>query len=133
MALFKKIQRQSSILRLSEEVLYEKVAQELTEGMQRQGLMAKAMADANGDPDKTRAFYIKYRVQSMHDESEIASLARKQREEQEAKVRDEEVTAREIRKAQEKATQKVGSAHAFRCFIFIVLYIIIALVFVVSV
>lgn len=106
MGLFKKIQRQSFISRLSEEVLYEQVAQELAEGAQRQGLMAKAMANANGDPDKTRAFYIKYRVQSMRDESEIESVVREQRE---AQTHADDAAAREQKEAQANADEAAAS------------------------
>lgn len=61
--------------RLHEEHLYAEVAEEISSGNVRAGLMAKALAEADGDLNKQRALYIKYRMQSLKDESELARLA----------------------------------------------------------
>jgi hypothetical protein len=46
----------------AEEFLYEVAAQELQEGEERPGLMAKAFAEVEGDESKARALYLKMRV-----------------------------------------------------------------------
>lgn len=57
--------------RLIEEQLYEQVVIELAEGMKRPGLWAKAIADSDGYEERAKSLYIKYRVQSIKDESAI--------------------------------------------------------------
>jgi len=63
-----------------EEIIYASVLEELEKGNKKKGLWAKAIADSEGDKDKIESFYIKYRVQSIEDEIEIA----------ENKIRDKE-------------------------------------------
>jgi len=75
LSIFKNYKAHSSASRLSEELLYEQVLAEIDSGVFREGLRAKALADAGGDSKKTRALYIKYRVQSIRDEVELARFA----------------------------------------------------------
>ena len=65
----------SAAARLVEEELYEQVVRELSEGQRRDGLWAKAIAHSDGSEDRAKALYIKYRVQSLRDELEIAADA----------------------------------------------------------
>lgn len=57
--------------RVKEEKLYEQVAADLRNGIRREGLYVKALADANGSEELTNAMYIKYAVQAMKDELAI--------------------------------------------------------------
>lgn len=52
-----------------QEQLYEMVAEELKSGIRREGLWVRAYADAQGDEVQTRVLYIRYRAQSIIDES----------------------------------------------------------------
>lgn len=54
--------------RHEEEKLYEMVAEELANNEIRAGLMAKALAESNGDINFSRSLYIKLRIQSILDE-----------------------------------------------------------------
>ena len=51
-----------------EEAAYEAVAEEIDQGIRRQGLWAKAIAEAEGSEELARAIYIRLRVQSLMDE-----------------------------------------------------------------
>ncbi len=69
--MFKKFKAGLSAQRLIDEQLYAQVAEELSEGNVKAGLWTKATADADGNENKIKALYIKYRVQSMQDEAKI--------------------------------------------------------------
>jgi len=71
MGLFDKFKTSTAIDRLSEEKLYEQVAQELKAGKKREGVWVKAMAKSSGDLNKAESLYIELRVQTLKDESEI--------------------------------------------------------------
>jgi len=60
-----------AVARLSEEAAYEQVSKELEEGKIRQGLWTKALAESNGDKNRTESLYIRYRVQSLLDEARL--------------------------------------------------------------
>jgi len=68
MGLFDKFKTSTAIGRLSEEKLYEQVAQELKAGKKREGVWVKAMAKTGGDLNKAEALYIELRVQAIKDE-----------------------------------------------------------------
>jgi len=72
--MFKKIKSKFAIGRLSEELLYEKVLSEEKSGIKRPGIWGKALADSNGAEDMAYSLYLKYRVQSLKDESELAEI-----------------------------------------------------------
>ncbi|SOB75805.1 hypothetical protein SAMN04488490_1445 [Marinobacter sp. LV10R510-11A] len=78
--MFEKFRRNSAAARLLEEQLYEQVVMELSQGQRRDGLWAKAMANSDGSEEKAKSLYIKYRVQSIKDESEIAEAVTEQEE-----------------------------------------------------
>lgn len=68
--------------RLSEEAMYAAIAQEMADGDIREGLMAKALANTSGDPVRANSLYIKYRLQSLKDELNIADGIAREVEEQ---------------------------------------------------
>lgn len=78
MGIFNKFKQATAAARLVEEQLYGHVAQELKRGIRREGLWAKALADSDGNDEKAKALYLKYRVQSIRDESEIESALAEQ-------------------------------------------------------
>ena len=82
MSLFRGIKSKIALSRLQEEQLYEFISDELEAGSVRKGLMTKAVAQADGDPLRTQAEYIKLRLQSLIDENTlmeaIQSIASKQ-------------------------------------------------------
>jgi hypothetical protein len=80
--LFKRFKRSAAVRRLLEEKLYEKVVLELSQGVRREGLWAKAIANCNGQDEKAKALYIQYRVQSIRDEKEIVEALTKEAESQ---------------------------------------------------
>ena len=46
----------------------------IQEGIKRDGLWAKALANSEGDEKKTKALYIQYRVQAIKDEVEVSAI-----------------------------------------------------------
>ena len=89
--MFGKSSTKQSAERLIEEQLYEQVVIELSEGKQRQGLWAKAIADSEGSEEKAKSLYIRYRVQSIKDELSLAEEARAKKEESEYRERQRQV------------------------------------------
>ena len=75
MSIFGKYKTNQAISRLSEEMLYAKVAEEIQRGIRRDGLWAKAISEAELNEDKAKAIYIKLRVQSLVDEINISKEA----------------------------------------------------------
>ncbi|WP_444891211.1 hypothetical protein [Microbulbifer sp. DLAB2-AA] len=75
--MFEAFKKHSAATRIVEEQLYEIVVEELAQGLRRNGLWAKAVANANGQDEKAKALYIQYRVQSLKDELELARQASK--------------------------------------------------------
>jgi hypothetical protein len=65
----KKVSVKAAQIRAEDERLYEVVAQELDRGERRPGLWVKAMADSEGSEEKASSLYLKYRVQSLKDDS----------------------------------------------------------------
>jgi hypothetical protein len=52
--------------------LYEIVGQELKQGEERPGLMARATAEADGNPEKAKSLYIKYRIAELSQAPQFA-------------------------------------------------------------
>jgi hypothetical protein len=69
---FKRFKRSAAANRLLEESLYNQALTELESGEMRGGLWAKALVNASGDEQKARGLYLRYRVQAMIDEAEVA-------------------------------------------------------------
>ena len=53
----------------TEEDAYEKAAEEIENKSQNKGMWAKAFADADGDEQKQKALYLKYRAKQLSDQS----------------------------------------------------------------
>ena len=72
-----------------EEQIYAQVYEEISKGEKREGLWAKALAGSEGGGEaKAKSLYIKYRVQSLKDEANVAEAVTTAAEK--TKVRDEE-------------------------------------------
>jgi hypothetical protein len=71
MGLFEDYKSKRILQRLSEEQLYAIIHEELEQGIKRQGLWAKAIADSSGDERNAMANYIKLRFQSLQDELDL--------------------------------------------------------------
>jgi len=108
MGLFDKFKTSTAIDRLSEEKLYEQVAQELKAGKKREGIWVKAMAKTSGNLNKAEALYIELRVQAIKDETNLALSQRKKRQELEE-------TMRVNREKEELERQKKISQMEARC------------------
>ena len=54
--------------RFKDEKIYSQVLSEIESNDYRKGLLAKALSEANGNEEKSRAIYIKLRYQSIKDE-----------------------------------------------------------------
>ena len=51
-------------------MLYAEAIREIEQGLRRDGLWGKAIADSEGDDKKAKGLYLKYRVQALKDELE---------------------------------------------------------------
>ena len=69
--MLKKLRRKGAATRLSEELLFEQAMKELDEGLVRPGIWGKALVSSDGDEQRAKALYLKYRVQAMLDEGEL--------------------------------------------------------------
>jgi len=67
---------ESATKRLSEEALWEQVADEIDKGELRKGLWLKAKSEGAGDKNKAESIYIKLRMQSLIDEAVLNEEAR---------------------------------------------------------
>ena len=65
-----------------EEQLYAIAGQEVASRNMSPGLMAKALADANGDEKKAAAAYIRLRVEQLRTESKARGAEEQQRQDQ---------------------------------------------------
>lgn len=82
--------------RIMEEKLYNIVGAELEQGIKRNGLWIKALANSKGDEVKAMSLYIEYRVQSIIDEEEIKRAAVKATEEATKAVEEAEESKRKL-------------------------------------
>ena len=101
--MFDKLKRLAAEQRKHEESLYSQVVSELAHGERREGLWAKAFADAEGDEAKSQGLYIKYRVQSLQDELELSATIEKETDlkRERATLDQKEQTLREERKTKQ--------------------------------
>ena len=72
MTFWKKAKQTAIVNRLVEEKIYEQVLMEIESGIRRDGLWAKALQESRGDTQEAQGYYIKFRVQSIKDETELA-------------------------------------------------------------
>lgn len=83
MSFWKNAKKTAIVNRLVEEKIYEQVLREIESGLRRDGLWAKALQESRGNEQEAKALYIKFRVQSIKDEAEIAqTLSNAQEEKQ---------------------------------------------------
>ena len=68
MSIFDDILRKNADDRLAEEMLYAEAIREIEQGVRRDGLWGKALADSEGDEKKAKALYLKLRVKTLKDE-----------------------------------------------------------------
>ena len=66
-----RISAATAAVRLIDESLYAQAFDELNQGIRRDGLWAKALANAEGNEAKARGLYLQYRVQSYKDEAAL--------------------------------------------------------------
>ena len=71
MSFFDNLKKNSAESRLTEEMIYAQVLEEIQNGIRRDGLWAKALAESNMDENNAKARYLLLRVQSIKDEFEI--------------------------------------------------------------
>ena len=80
MGIIDDILRKNADDRLAEEMLYAEAIREIEQGVRRDGLWGKALADSEGDEKKAKGLYLKYRVQALKDELERERQVRIQEE-----------------------------------------------------
>lgn len=104
--------------RLQEELLYKVVADEIKNEQIREGLMAKALVETSGNKEQARLLYIKYRIQSIIDETnlkeaeeKLAETARQNAERQRRKAEAEGMRADAAkREAEEKQNKDIEAS-----------------------
>lgn len=112
--MFKNNPSEKSAERLVEEQIYAQVVDELSKGQRRDGLWAKALSDSDGDETRAKALYIKYRVQSIVDETVV--LKESQRKEREAQAAEQQALERE-RQRQYEAQRRQQLSRGFKNFL----------------
>ena len=68
MSIFDDIIGKNADDRLAEEMLYAEAMREIEQGIRRDGLWGKAIADSDGEETKAKAQYLNLRVQALKDE-----------------------------------------------------------------
>lgn len=74
MKLLRGIRRKIASARISDEILYAQALREYEDGIRRDGLWARALAQSNMQKDEALALYLKLRVQSLRDELAIMEV-----------------------------------------------------------
>lgn len=142
--MFNKLKKMAIEKRLEDQILYEYVLDELEADIKIKGLWAKAYANSGGDNNKIEPLYMQYRVQSIKDlltAMKIAyeSLSKQQirtylndnnltEEEQEEKIRKEQIIKNQTKEEAKKEFQSVKQSAEGYAFLFILLMIMILLV-----
>ena len=75
MSLFSSAKAKLAASKLAEEQLYAQAAEEVASGQIRQGLWAKALAEADGDETAANGRYLKLRVEIMRAEADLVDYA----------------------------------------------------------
>ena len=75
MSFFSSTKAKLAASKLAEEQLYAQAAEEVASGQIRQGLWAKALAEADGDETAAKGRYLKLRVEIMRAEAEVTDFA----------------------------------------------------------
>ena len=72
--------KDNPFVRKGEEALYRQAMNEIESGSINKGVYAKALADSEGNEDKVRSLYLKYRVQSILDERVLDGIREREKE-----------------------------------------------------
>ena len=78
MSFFSSAKAKLAASKLAEEQLYAQAAEEVASGQIRQGLWAKALAEADGDETAAKGRYLKLRVEIMRAEAEVLDYVAKE-------------------------------------------------------
>ena len=103
MSIFAKAKTNSAIDRLLEEQMFETAVSEFKSGEIRDGLMAKALTETEGDTKKAEALYLKLRVQSLKDEANVQNSLIQEAEKEVAR---NEQLKESIKKAEQSSTKQ---------------------------
>ena len=93
---------------MCEEIIYAEVLAEIKAGIRRDGLWAKALSESNGDINKTKALYIKYRAKSLGDEI-VKYNKEKSHSEEEEKLKEEKLKEEKEEKEEKLFQEKNGA------------------------
>jgi hypothetical protein len=96
MKFFEKDPLEDAYLRLAENELYDVVTREVMSDQVMPGIWGRAFSDTQGDMDKSKALYIKYRVQDLMDRA-VVEQARQEQLKEERKRREREKTISKYR------------------------------------
>ncbi len=118
------ISEEDATIRLQEEHLYDQVAKELYDNNQNPAAWAKAIEKSEGDMDKAKSFYIKFRVQSLKDEQVINNKIRHR----EKQLKEEKEKEKRRRKEEEKKKKEEEERNDWFVF-FITIIITISILF----
>ena len=66
------------------------VSNEISNGIRRDGLWAKAITNSNGSEEKAKSLYIKYRIQSIKDEIKLAEAFAEETEDNSENINNKE-------------------------------------------
>ena len=116
MGIFEEIRTRGAECRITEEAFYAEVIREMETGIRRDGLWAKALSDSKMDPDKTKALYIKLRVQSLKDEVKILLKNTKEQVrliETQEKNHERERADESLRKQREEAREQSAKINCY--------------------
>lgn len=101
MKFFDSLKNNAAKSRLTEEMIYEQVSEELKNDIRREGLWTKAVAESNGNDDIAKSIYIKLRFQSIVDEVTIVNAEKIERNEATKKANSTVNTSTETHKKQQ--------------------------------
>jgi ABC-type Na+ efflux pump permease subunit len=105
---------------MDDERFYEAVAEEISNGIYKQGIRTKAFAEADGVESKAQALYIKYRVAQL---IEQASLEKKARELEAAEQRKRDIAEKQAKEAADAASEGIVPVHVI-VFVLIVVFLV---------
>jgi len=105
-------------IRLSDEILYEKIAKEVQFGQLREGLWIKAYSASGGDKEKAQALYIELRKQSLIDEMQAEredhlQEEKRKSEDYQRKAKARKKLIREISRSETEVTFMSGAIAIF--------------------
>jgi len=106
MKFFDKDPLEETFMRLAENELYEVVTKEVMQEQVVAGIWGRAFSDVEGDMDKAKALYIKYRVQDLKDRAVMSQVQTEQAREEAERKRAE----KKRKKAEAEGTKRAKEA-----------------------